>query len=166
MRPASWNGFDTVVCAIDFSPPSRRALRLAAAIAARRRGSLIVLFVNDPLLVSAAEAARPRFDLRAHSLKAVDRFIRTALGTTALARVERRVATGDAADQILSAAKRARADVVVVGSHGLTGVAHVAFGSTASAVLRRARGDDQHWHARGSSLRGASRRSRSGSRHH
>jgi nucleotide-binding universal stress UspA family protein len=137
MSRRSWNGFHTVLCAIDFSEPSRRALRRAAAITTRTRGRLVVLFVNDPLLVAAAAAVRPRLDLGVQSAKELDRFARTTLGRTAAVRVECRVATGEPAKQILSAARRLRADLIVVGSQGLTGIALLAFGSTTTAVLKR-----------------------------
>jgi universal stress protein A len=137
MRRSSWNGFRTVLCAIDFSEPSRRALRHAAAVAAHAHGRLIVLFVNDPLLVGAAAAARPRVDLRAQSVKELDRFVGTTLGLNAPTAVERRVGTGEPADQILSTALDARADLIVLGSYGLTGLARFAFGSTTTAVLKR-----------------------------
>lgn len=137
MSRRSWNGFGTVICAIDFSKPSRDALRHAAVVAARGRGRLVVLFANDPLLVAAAAAARPRLNLRARSAKELDRFVRTTLGPTALPDVERRVATGEPVDQILSGARAVGADLIVVGSRGLTGVARLAFGSTTTAVLKR-----------------------------
>lgn len=137
MSRRSWNGFRTVLCAIDFSEPSRRALRRAAAVAARRRGRLVVLFINDPLLVAAAAAARRRLDLRAQSAKELDRFVRETLGGPASSRVERRVATGEPPDRILSAARDVGADLIVVGSQGLTGLARLAFGSTTTAILKR-----------------------------
>ena len=133
----SWSGFRTVLCAIDFSEPSRRALRHAAVVAARAHGRLIALFVNDPLLVGAAAVARPRLDLCAQSGRELDRLVRTTLGKNAPTRVERRIATGEPADQILSVARDVRADLIVVGSHGLTGIARLTFGSTTTAVLKR-----------------------------
>ena len=45
----------SVLCPIDFSNPSRAALRYATAIAERFRTSLTLLTVNDPLLAEAAE---------------------------------------------------------------------------------------------------------------
>ena len=49
--------FHSILCPIDFSASSRAALRYGAALARRSCGSLVVLFVNDPLLVAAAAAA-------------------------------------------------------------------------------------------------------------
>ena len=138
MSGASWKGFRSVLCAIDFSEQSRRALRRSADVAARAGGRLTVLFVNDPLLVASAAVARPRFDLGAHSLRELARFVRTTLGSRASVRVRHRVVTGEPAHQILTAAKAGRADLIVVGSQGLTGIARWMFGSTTAAVLKRA----------------------------
>ena len=49
-----------ILCPVDFSEPSRHALRWAGALAARHRSRLLVLNVVDPLL---ADAARMRFGL-------------------------------------------------------------------------------------------------------
>jgi nucleotide-binding universal stress UspA family protein len=126
-----------VLCAIDFSESSRRALRHAALVATRARGRLVVLYVNDPLLVAAAGATRPRFDLGAQSAQELESFLRATPGTSAPSHVESRVATGEPADQILSCARTVAADLIVVGSHGLTGIARLAFGSTTTAILKR-----------------------------
>jgi nucleotide-binding universal stress UspA family protein len=136
-RPAFWTGFGTILCAVDFSAPSRRALRHAAAVAARGHATLIVLFVNDPLLVSAAAVTRPPLDLRARSVKELDRFVRATLGKRSQTHVDCRVATGEPVERIVATAVRARADLIVIASRGLTGLARLAFGSTTAGLLTR-----------------------------
>ncbi len=46
--------------------------------------------------------------------------------------------SGYASSEILRLAKEREIDLIVMGSHGLTGIAHVLFGSTADRVVRRA----------------------------
>lgn len=46
--------------------------------------------------------------------------------------------SGYPATEIVELTKKEKIDLVVMGSHGLTGVAHVFFGSTADRVVRRA----------------------------
>jgi nucleotide-binding universal stress UspA family protein len=46
--------------------------------------------------------------------------------------------TGEIADEILAAAQDLEADVLVVGTHGRTGLAHLVLGSIAEKVVRRA----------------------------
>jgi nucleotide-binding universal stress UspA family protein len=46
--------------------------------------------------------------------------------------------SGYASTEILRLARERQIDLIVMGSHGLTGLAHVLFGSTADRVVRRA----------------------------
>ena len=50
-------GFRSILCPVDFSDQSRVALRYAAAVAHRAGGRLSILYVNDPLLITAAGIA-------------------------------------------------------------------------------------------------------------
>ena len=45
----------SVLCPVDFSPPSRSALRYAAAVAEHFGAEFIVMTVSDPLLTEVAE---------------------------------------------------------------------------------------------------------------
>jgi nucleotide-binding universal stress UspA family protein len=48
------------------------------------------------------------------------------------------ILSGYPATEIVRFVKDAAIDLLVMGSHGLTGIAHVLFGSTADRVVRRA----------------------------
>ena len=50
-----------------------------------------------------------------------------------------RVRDGDAAEEILREAEEAKANLIVIGTHGRTGLGRLLMGSVAEAVLRRAR---------------------------
>lgn len=52
--------------------------------------------------------------------------------------VDRAVASGSPAEEILRAAERQRADLVVMGSKGLTGLKRVLLGSVSRKVARHA----------------------------
>ena len=123
-----------VLCAVDYSAASRTALRCASLAAEHAQARLTVLTVNDPLLVEAMRAHGPgdwplpeREELRA--------FCRETLGTDLAFEADVRV--GRAADEILAAAADLGADLLVIGSHGLTGIRKMFFGSTAERVLRQ-----------------------------
>ncbi|MBD5656640.1 MAG: universal stress protein, partial [Candidatus Eremiobacteraeota bacterium] len=47
------------------------------------------------------------------------------------------VAEGDSADQLLLNAKRQRADLIVIGTHGRRGLPRLVIGSVAESVVRR-----------------------------
>jgi nucleotide-binding universal stress UspA family protein len=53
-------------------------------------------------------------------------------------RVKHRLAEGDAATEILRLAKETQADVIVMGTHGRTGLVRVLMGSVAEQVVRKA----------------------------
>ena len=108
-----WAGFRSVLCPIDFSEHSRLALRYAAAVAARGRAVLHVVYVNDPLLIAAAAAALHDRDLAkrsAQQLAGVHRSTFTAGARTPL-RVRSHVLIGDPGDEILKAKARVRSAI-------------------------------------------------------
>jgi nucleotide-binding universal stress UspA family protein len=130
--------FRHVLCAVDFSRESRAALRAAASIVRTSRGRLTVLFVNDPLLVSAGAAAHDTRASQPSSLATLQRFVARVLSASIPVAVTR-VAAGDACDQILKRARRDHADLVVIGTRGRGRIDRLLLGSTAEGVLRRTR---------------------------
>jgi nucleotide-binding universal stress UspA family protein len=128
--------FLRILCPVDFSEYSRTALRYGAALSRRAGGRLTVLFVNDPLLGSAAAAAA--YDVRAleaKTLAELKRFVARSLGQRAGAAAIT-TALGHPAPAIAKAAEQLGADLIVMGSRGLTGPGKWLFGSTTSRVLR------------------------------
>ncbi len=128
-----------VLCPVDFSDPSRRALRYAAACAARLGGSLSVLYVIDPLLSTAAVTAgyNPR-RLNARTQLELKRFVARAVPAAQDGSVRRLVRMGKVEREILRVAKQVNATFLVVGTHGLTGPVKLVLGSTTEHVLRKA----------------------------
>jgi nucleotide-binding universal stress UspA family protein len=137
-KSRQWAGFRSVLCPIDFSAHSRLALQYARAVAVKSRGSVTVTYANDPLLVAAAAAALHDRNIAKRSLKELQTFVEETLGpVTTGPRVLCRVSVGSPADQILKAAKRGRSDLIVLGTHGLTGADRLLLGSTTLSVLQR-----------------------------
>ena len=52
--------------------------------------------------------------------------------------VEEMIVHGDAATEIVRVARERRVDLIVVSSHGRTGLGRILFGSTAEAIVRHA----------------------------
>ncbi|OFW13409.1 MAG: hypothetical protein A3H29_16795 [Acidobacteria bacterium RIFCSPLOWO2_02_FULL_67_21] len=124
-----------VLAPIDFSDPSRTALDVAARLARHTGAALHVLHAEDPLM---AEAARQGgIDLRADTEEELGRFIASTPSAAALAPAKH-VAIGPPVDVILSAARTLGADLIVVGSHGMSGAERLVFGSTTEGILRNA----------------------------
>jgi nucleotide-binding universal stress UspA family protein len=107
----------------DFSPESEKAVTYAAALA-RRMGSALYLVnvLKDPV---GYHEAREQLAALASRL---------AIGTR---RVALDVRTGEPAEGIAEAAERYGVDLVVMATHGRTGLAHMVSGSVAEDVIRR-----------------------------
>jgi len=127
-----------VLCPVDFSESSRRALKYAAALTGQFRGRLTVVFVEDLLLASAAAAGYDQSALMRASMRELRRFVNRTLGRTGARSVDCSVSLGVPAREIEKVAKRRRADLVVMGTHGHRGPKRLFFGSTTRDVLRRA----------------------------
>ena len=137
--PGRWTGFRSVLCPIDFSEHARLALRYAEAIARRGDAVLTVAYTNDPLLIAAAAAALHDRGVVKRSASELQAFVEATLTSDSLTRlrVKPHVSTGDPSDEITKAAARARSDLIVLGTHGLTGADRLIMGSTTLGVLQR-----------------------------
>ena len=128
----------SVLCPVDFSEHSQRALEYAVALAGACRAQLTVLTVIDPLLAQAAVvSADPDYlrDTKAELQAFADEPLP---GRVAWAPSPRLVVTvGHPGDQILEVAAFHEADLIVMGTQGLGGFRKLVFGSTTERVLRR-----------------------------
>lgn len=136
---STWTGFRSVLCPIDFSEHSRLALRYAEAIASRRPSTMHVVYANDPILLAAAAAALHDRTLAKRSAKELEDFVASTLTAASRKRlhVTSSVSIGDPADEIVKATARTRSDLVVMGTHGLTGAERLFMGSTTLGILQR-----------------------------
>jgi nucleotide-binding universal stress UspA family protein len=145
-RPSPSHG--PIVGATDFSDPSLPALNAAAAEARRLRSSLHLIHAVDVgmLMTGGAQAAALPYlegasaialegldELRA----AADRRLQESLQEYAV-EGQAAVVSGRAAEGIVEWAETAGAQLVVIGTHGRSGMARLALGGTASAVIERA----------------------------
>ena len=127
----------SVLCPVDFSDASKGALRYAAIVASHLKAELTVLTVTDPLLTEAAELSASVEHLPEAISKELQRFTeKTFEGAVAPDAVRLDVTTGKPAVEILRVAKARPADLIVMSTHGLTGVRKLFFGSTTERVLR------------------------------
>jgi nucleotide-binding universal stress UspA family protein len=131
--------FTSVLCPVDFSDQCRLALGLGARLARASGARLSIVYVNDPLLAAAAAT----YDEQAMARQTDDElrsFLSSAVGADLLSGdVHIEVAEGQPADQIVSAAVRLGADVIVMSTQGVTGARTLFFGSTTEGVLKHAR---------------------------
>jgi nucleotide-binding universal stress UspA family protein len=127
----------SVLCPIDFSDFSRQALAYAVAVADHFGARLVVLSVDDPLLTEAATAAGLEPALGEETRRELRRFCGETLASFAGPRtIEYRVAVGKPATEILRMAGALGVDLIVMSSHGRSGMRKLFFGSTTERVLR------------------------------
>ena len=129
----------TILCPVDYSDCSKRAVRFAGALAEHFAARLVVIHVFDRLVAGAA--ALHHFDLTgADGQEELRSFVADHLPQPLLAsrRLEHVVMLGTPADEILAAVRTYRADLLVMGTHGFSGVRKAMFGSTLRTVLRYA----------------------------
>src|SRR5688572_16223582 len=126
--------FEHVVVGVDFSEASREALRAAARIAAAAGARLSVVYVwhsTHPYTASSGDELRAAVDADEATMNALRREA-TDLGVRDVSGV---FLAGNPADEIVELAhKDESVDLIVVGTHGRTGLAHVLLGSVAEKV--------------------------------
>ncbi|HET9553035.1 MAG TPA: universal stress protein [Anaeromyxobacteraceae bacterium] len=139
MARADWK---RILCPIDFSDASRSALETAADLA-RRSGASLTLFHAYPVPGytfpdgSFVASSKMLEELADQAKRHLDEWkgIATGLG---VASVDAATAVGEPAHEIVAFAKEKGSDLVVVGTHGRTGLQHALMGSVAERVVRKA----------------------------
>jgi nucleotide-binding universal stress UspA family protein len=136
--------WQTLLVPHDYSPCADRALGLAVDLARTHKAKIILLHVTDlpPGLTAdgmvtdrdtgemvrvdayATASAMRELEQRAEPLRAAG------------IAIEARSTLGDVVDCILAAAAEDGADLIIMGTHGRTGLAHVFLGSLAEKILR------------------------------
>ncbi|GAB4172013.1 MAG: universal stress protein [Geothermobacteraceae bacterium] len=133
--------FQKILFATDFSPGSDFAFDYAYSLARRFDAELhIIHVINEPVDLRGFYVPHISFDtLEAEILeganKMMDRFCRTH--ATDYDKVITHVVSGIPHEEIIARAGEVGADLVVMGTHGRTGLDHVLFGSTAEKVVRK-----------------------------
>jgi nucleotide-binding universal stress UspA family protein len=126
----------TILHPTDFSPQSGPAFQVACALARDYTARLVLLHVKLPEIVYGDGYVLPPDPtiVRKELQGQLDRL----QPPDAAIRVERLLVEGDAVQVILDTAKEVRADLIVLGTHGRTGLGRLLMGSVAEAVLRKA----------------------------
>jgi len=132
--------FKRILCALDFSPASERALVYAVGLAKEGDGRVTLIHVIEGLLGEKPQDLH--LDVRGY-LHKVEEQVRERLRSLSAAesrwqQPEALVATGKAHVEILSAIEERHFDLVAMGGHGRSGLGELLFGSTARHVVRGA----------------------------
>ncbi len=130
-------GIQTILHPTDFSENSRPAFQTACALARDYHATLLVLHVMAPSVSPLMQGLPPDPLRSAESQESVARLPWPQPSDTQI-RVEHRLCEGDAAEEILRSTEAQRCDLVVMGTHGKTGLGRLLTGSVAEEVLRKA----------------------------
>lgn len=123
-----------ILCPIDFSPFSKRALRYAMQLAVWFGAKLQVLYVMPLMPPSTVSELSARQRQRsALQLRAIIEECRLPDADVAAELVE----SSEVAERILDSAGRFDADLIVTGSHGRSGMQRVILGSVVESLLHR-----------------------------
>jgi nucleotide-binding universal stress UspA family protein len=130
-------GLRVVLHPSDFSPRSEAALSVARALAREHGAQLVVLHVAPPAILMSGTMAvgmEPSF-----YVDALDEVRKRVEGPDLKYPVTIRLSRGEAAAEILREAEELGASLIVMGTHGRTGLPRLVMGSVAEAVIRESR---------------------------
>jgi nucleotide-binding universal stress UspA family protein len=137
-RDKTVSSIQTILHPTDFSEHSRYAFQTACSLAKDHDARLILFHVVPPLVAPALLEPAPNPAVSADSQQCLERwhFVWPEPPDPTVA-VEHRVAEGDAPAEILRFAQAQKCDLVVMGTHGRTGLDRFLTGSVAEDVLRK-----------------------------
>jgi nucleotide-binding universal stress UspA family protein len=126
----------TILHPTDFSERSEFAFGLACALARDYGARLTLMHVAEPPMAFVGEGGL--LLPAAVDLEAVQQRLQQLQPGDPTLAVEYRLVQGDAATQILGAAGETKCDLIVLGTHGRTGLGRLLLGSVAEQVVRKA----------------------------
>ncbi|MBM4109321.1 MAG: universal stress protein [Phycisphaerae bacterium] len=130
--------FSKALIAIDGSPHSEHALEVGLALARKLGAEVGLVTVVDPAPAVTLEAGAPSVDILTMLRQEAVQCLEKARAAAAGLRVSTHQREGAPAPEILHAATQWGASIIVVGSHGRTGLSRLFMGSTAENVARHA----------------------------
>lgn len=130
-----------LLVAVDFSLPSIQALETAISLCEQLNGTLHIVYIADmgDKKLSAAEVEE-NSSIEARVLKDFIHQLEALVERMSNGKTEftTEVGYGDPTAGILRAAAKVNADIMIMGTHGRTGIEHLLVGSVAESVLRKA----------------------------
>lgn len=137
-----------ILVGVDFSPESDAAIRTAIGFARAFDATITLLHVHElptmmNSIVPGADSAADAHDMRDAAQAQLNELVARLRASDPRAleggiTIQTEAAGGIAADVILERARSGRFDLVVVGTHGRTGLRRLLVGSVAEAVIRGA----------------------------
>ncbi|HYI88090.1 MAG TPA: universal stress protein [Burkholderiales bacterium] len=136
------SAYQKILVAVDGSAAANKGLREALRLAKAERARLFILHVvNDYVVIAAMGGVAPPRDLGPLLRESGERILANAKALASKQGVKpelvlREILSGPAAEAIVREARRRRADLIVLGTHGRRGVRRMVMGSDAEQVVR------------------------------
>lgn len=146
-----------ILCPVDFSRNAAYATRYALAFAETHGAELLLLQVEDPCIPSvpinypgidgidpfympqgSCESEEPERERRSKQDESLDRLVADLHETHQDVKITPLRAIGKPFVEIVQTAAKYDVDLIIMGTHGRTGLAHMLIGSTAEKVVRMA----------------------------
>lgn len=134
--------FTEILAAIDFSENSESAFEYALTLAKQFNARLTIIhIINEPVDLRGFYVPHISFEqlekeIEDGAVKMMETFCNTKLGD--FSNFKTIITLGIPHDEITSTAAKIGASLIVLGTHGRTGLDHILFGSTAERVVRTA----------------------------
>ncbi|WP_432821033.1 universal stress protein [Trichloromonas sp.] len=133
--------FKTILFAVDFSQSSDYAFQFALSLAKKYDARLLIIHViNEPVDLRGFYVPHISFEkleqeIEEGARKMMEKFCRTQIKD--YSKYETFIVPGIPYDEVIKKAEEQSADLIIMGTHGRTGLDHVLFGSTAEKVVRK-----------------------------
>jgi universal stress protein A len=136
-------GIKRILVPLDFSDCSKKALRYALALARQHGAALDLLYVLPTLPYGSGEYGvfdygKLQEDMKASAEMKLAKTLSEEIGQCPSVRAGSILRIGTAAREIVDVARTLPADLIVIATHGRTGLKHVLLGSVAEQVVRHA----------------------------
>ena len=132
----------TILAPVDFSENSAKALDYVTAFATQFEARVVLVNVVEPTVIPDNFGIVPPTyqDISELLAKSAEGKLEKLAGTLAIApaAITTYVRTGRAPWEIVNLAKEVGADLIIITTHGYTGLKHVLLGSTAELIVRHA----------------------------
>lgn len=135
-----------IMCPTDFSDYSYQALEAADELAQHFSAELVIVHVVSPIPVvapvpgmapTAFNVAKYQKELEMSSLKTMKEVVEERVSRAP--KVRTMVGHGQAADEIVKMAEEEEAELIMISTHGMSGLERILFGSVAEKVVRNAK---------------------------
>ena len=136
------NPINKILVPVDFSDYSKSSLRYAVNFSKYFKAEMILIYVVEPVIYPpdfsmgqiAIPSINPEWDQRAK--EELDKLAKSEIHGDV--KVKTIIKTGKPFMEIIEAAEEEDIDLIIIATHGHSGVEHILFGSTAEKVVRKA----------------------------